>query len=107
MSKNPYKDILWPTSKKEEKKLDKNPEVEYSKETEEKSVKEFTPDYKTYCIIRKGPKQYILATVDIDSGTMSASNAVEGQEFESEGRALRELQARLANQAVKFRKEIK
>jgi len=79
--------------------------LSYTKETTENPVKDFSPDYKAYSIVRVGNKKYQLVSIDFDSKSGSVASTTVVKEYDSEARALKELQTGLAEAARKFRKQ--
>lgn len=98
--------VLWGSSKKA---LDKEPETIYNiempkseekdKKTEDNTI--FTPSHQAYSILIQDRK-YCLIVVDIDLTTM-VSEAFILEAYDSEPRALMELNRKLAEQSKKMK----
>lgn len=98
MSKN-YKDVVFPKS--QEKKLDKEEKVSYTKKTEQDSTLNY--DYKAYAIVKR-EKKYVVLQVELDVEQEKAGEASVYGIYDSEAVAITKLQRALAEQSKKFRK---
>lgn len=100
---NKYKDLVFFTSKPE-KKLDKTEDLSYTTKTDPEL--ELNLDYKAYAIVKLGSKKYAVAVIEFDSKQQKSTQTVDmSNVYESEMRALKEVQNGLKEAALVFRKQ--